>query len=92
MSERKIFQDSVTPLPPQPGLTPDGLMVNAAAPQHPDETLTVHFSLSIAPDVQKQLEERVARGEVVPPDDLDKMFRAKPADTQALVSWLGANG
>jgi kumamolisin len=92
MSERKLFQDSVTPLPATPGLTPEGLMVNAMTPQHPDETMNVHFSLSIAADVQSQLEEKVAKGETVPPEELDKLYNVKPADKDALVAWLKANG
>jgi kumamolisin len=92
MSERKVFQDSVTPLPAQPGITPEGLMVNAMTPERPDETLNVHFSLNIANDVQAQLEQKVAKGEVVPAEELDKLYTAKPADTQALLSWLTANG
>jgi kumamolisin len=92
MSERKVFQDSILPLPAQPGLTPEGLMINGVQPQRPDETMDVHFSLSVAPDVQSQLEERVAKGEVVPPAELDKLYNAKPADTQALSAWLKSNG
>jgi kumamolisin len=92
MSERKTFQDSVTPLPSHPGLTPDGLMINAITPEHPDETLDVHFSLSIASDVQSQLEEKIAKGETVSPEELNKLYTAKPADRDALVSWLKANG
>src|SRR5450631_1926730 len=92
MSERKLFQDSVTPLPATPGLTPEGLMVNALTPQHPDETMNVHFSLSIAADVQSQLEEKVAKGETVPPEELDKLYNVKPADKDALLTWLKANG
>ncbi len=92
MSERKLFQDSVTPLPAQPGLTPEGLMVNAMTPQYPDETINVHFSLSVAADVQSQLEEKVAKGQVVPLEELNKLYNAKPADAEALTSWLKANG
>src|SRR5215831_5028264 len=92
MSARKLFQDSVLPLPSQPGATPDGLMVAAATPEHPDETLEVHFSLNIAPDVQSDLEAKIAKGEVVPPEQLEKLYTAKPDDVKALQSWLKANG
>lgn len=92
MSERKVFQDSVTPLPALPGTTPEGLMVAAMTPERPDETLNIHFSLNVAADIQAQLEAKVAKGEVVPPEELDKLYTAKPADTQALVTWLKANG
>jgi kumamolisin len=92
MSERKIFQDSITPLPAEPGITPGGLMVNAMTSGHPDETMNVHFSLSIAADVQAQLEQKVANGEIVPPEELNKLYNAKPADKDALVAWLKTNG
>ena len=85
MSDRKVFQDSITPLPAEPGITPDGLVVNAAAPG-PDETINVHFSLSIAPDVQAQLEQKIAKGEVVPVEQVNKRYNTKPADKDALVS------
>lgn len=91
MSDRKLFPDSVTPLPAEPGITPEGLVVNAPTPR-PDETMDVHFSLSIAPDVQSQLEQKVAKGEVVPVEELNKLYNAKPADKDALVSWLKSNG
>jgi kumamolisin len=92
MAERKMFPDSITPLPSTPGITPEGVTVGAMTPAHPDETMEVHFSLSIAADVQSQLEERVAKGEVVPPEQLDKLYDAKPSDTAALSAWLKANG
>ncbi|MDQ6759702.1 MAG: S53 family peptidase [Acidobacteriota bacterium] len=91
MSDRKTFTDSVTPLPDQPGPTRGGLVVNAAAPQT-DEMMSLHFSLAIAPDAVKQMEEKVAKGEVIPPGELEKMIGAKAADPQPLISWLKANG
>ena len=92
MSERKLFPDSVTPLPSTPGLTPEGLAVNAMTTEHPDETMNIHFSLSIAADVQSQLEEKVAKGETVPLEELDKLYNVKTADKDALVTWLKTNG
>jgi kumamolisin len=92
MSLRKVFQDSVVPLPAEPGVTPGGLIVNAMPPDHPDETMDVHFSLSIANNVQSQLEAKVARGETVPPEELEKLYSATPKQREALSSWLEANG
>lgn len=80
------------PLPSQPGPTSEGLMVNTASAQPDDQTLTLHFSLALAPGAEKQVEERVAKGEVIPPAELDKIFAAKPDDTQKVVSWLKTNG
>jgi len=92
MSDRKVFNDSVLPLPPQPGPTHDGMLLAPAQPQHGDEMMDVHFSLSLPPGVQEQLEARVAKGEVVPAAELDKIYTSKPADAEALKAWLKAQG
>lgn len=92
MSERKIFQNSVTPLPVQEGLTHNGLMVNAATPEHRDQEMTLLFSLEIPQEAQAELEAKVARGEVVPPDEIQKDYSADPAELEALTSWLKEQG
>jgi kumamolisin len=92
MSDRKVFHDSVIPLPQQPGLTTHGLLIAAAEPQHGEETMDVHFALAPSPAAEQQLEARVARGEVVPPDELASLYTAHPADADALEAWLQAEG
>jgi kumamolisin len=92
MSDRKVFEDSVTPLPPETGLTPKGLMLSAAAPEHRKETMTVLFSLAIPPEAEARLEAKVARGEVVPLGELQKDYTAEPAERAALVGWLKKQG
>lgn len=92
MSDRKVFQDSVTPLPETSGLSPSGLMVNAAEASHRAEKMTILFSLSIPPETQAELEDRVARGEVVPLDELQKDYVPDAADREALVTWLKKHG
>src|SRR5213592_321927 len=44
---RKVFEDSVVPLPPDDGLAPNGLVVQAAAPRNASETMEVMFSLAL---------------------------------------------
>jgi len=68
------------------------MLLAPAQPQHGDEMMDVHFSLSLPPGVQEQLEARVAQGEVVPAAELDKMYTSKPADAEALKAWLKAQG
>jgi kumamolisin len=92
MSDRKVFQDSVIALPQQPGLTANGMLLSAAEPMHGDEMMDLHFSLSLAPGVQQQLEARVAKGEVVPLPELEKLYTATPADASTLTDWLKAEG
>lgn len=90
MAERKVFTDSVTELPDQPGPTPRGMMVAAAAPEDRDEHMTILFSLDISSDKEADLEERVARGDVVSLEELQKDYAPKTADRDKLVRWLKA--
>ena len=90
MAERKVFTDSVTELPDQPGPTPRGMMVAAAAPEDRDEHMTILFSLDIPSDKEADLEERVARGDVVSLEELQKDYAPKTADRDKLVRWLKA--
>jgi kumamolisin len=92
MGDRKVFSDSVTPLPDQLGLTPHGLMVNSIEPQRRNETMTLLFSMSIPADAGNDLEARVARGEVIGLDELRQKYATNPEDLQALVAWLKNQG
>ncbi len=90
MADRKVFQDSVTPLPEQHGLTRNGLMVNAAGTEQEDEIMTILFSLAVP--AQAELEERVAKGEVVPLAELQKKYVPDANDREALIAWLKGQG
>jgi kumamolisin len=92
MADRKTFNDSVIPLPRQPGLTPEGVLATAAESQHGDDMMDVHFSLSLPLGAEQQLEARVAKGEVLPLDQLDKIYTTNPDDAKALAAWLKAEG
>jgi kumamolisin len=92
MAERKVFQDSVTPLPDAPGPGPRGVMVAAAEPETANEEMSVLFSLEIPAAKTADLEERVARGEVVSPDELQQNYAPNAADRDKLVKWLKAQG
>ena len=92
MSERKLFPESVTPLPDAAGLTLNGLMIHAVEPVQLTELMTVFFSLSMAKDAQQRLEEKVAQAEVIPGDELKRDYAANPADMDRLVSWLKNQG
>jgi kumamolisin len=91
MSDRKVFTDSVTPLPDQ-GPAANGLLINAAKPEHRDEKMSLLFSVAIPDTAQAELEERVARGEVVSPSELKKKYSAQAGDVKGLVSWLKEQG
>lgn len=88
---RKVFHDSVTPLPSQEGLTPQGLLIQAKKPEHVDEKMTVLFSMAMPADAQAELERSVATGGVLTPEALQK-FTVSEADVTQLVDWLKAQG
>src|SRR2546425_9677886 len=92
MGQRKLFHDSVVELPQETGVTPAGMKVNARGPEHSDEKMTVSFSLSPDAAVNDQLEALVARGEVVPIDELQKKYGVTEKALAPLVAWLKKEG
>ena len=92
MAEGTVFHDSVTPLPDKPGHAPRGLIVAAAEPDPRKEQMTVLFSLEIPSEKTADLEECVARGEVVSPDELQRNYAPNAADRDKLVKWLKTQG
>src|SRR6476620_1609776 len=88
MTARKLFADSVTTLPDQPGTTDRGLIVQAAEPENQNESMTVLFSLEIPAEDQAELEQRVARGEVIPVDELHSKYTPVAAERNTLLKWL----
>jgi kumamolisin len=92
MNPRKIFHDSVVELPEQAGVTPTGLKVNAARPEHGDTKMTISFSLAIPQDAHDELEAAVAKGEVVSLDDLNTKYAVPAIDVDPLITWLKAQG
>jgi kumamolisin len=89
---RKVFNDSVTPLPQQMGTTPHGLILNAAQPDNRTESMTLLFSVAIPDADQAELEARVARGETVSPQELQSKYSPKAADLNPLKAWLKDQG
>jgi kumamolisin len=90
MSDRKVFTDSVTELPAQPGLAKNGLMVTQAKSDTRNEPMDLLFSLEMPS--KDDLEKRVAAGEVVAQEELNQKYTPKKADVDALKSWLVAQG
>ena len=91
IAERKVFHDSVVPIPVESGPAPHGLMVQPTASEHQDEKMTLHFSLALPDDVEADLEEKVARGQTVSADALSA-YGAGKADADSLAAWLKTKG
>lgn len=94
MSGRKVFTDSVTELPPpaDEGIVHEGLLLNATKPENKEEKMTILFSFSPSPEVQKQFEARVAKGEIIPSEELDQAYGSSAKDRNTLVAWLKKEG
>lgn len=92
MAGRKVFQDSVVPIPTDQGITPQGMIVAAAQPQHLDDPMTLHFSLELSSEARERLESAVARGEVVDPKDLGELTKGQDQRKSELSNWLKSQG
>ena len=90
MGDRKVFTDSTIPLPEETGVTKNGLIVNQAKPEHRNDRMALLFSLDMPS--QADLEQRVAKGEVISVDELNKKYAPKAADVDALRKWLTEQG
>jgi kumamolisin len=90
MSDRKIFTDSISPLPQQIGPTASGLMVAKATPEHRSTPMDLLFSLDMPG--QADLESRVAKGEVIPADEIRQKYSPNKSDAEALAAWLKGQG
>ena len=90
--DRKVFADSVTPLPPTDGPTHLGLMVARARPETGKERMTVVFSLALPDSAQADLQKMVAEGKIVAPKQLARNYSADAGDAKALTSWLKSEG
>jgi kumamolisin len=54
--------------------------------------MQILFSLPIPSDARARLEAKVAKGEVVAPQELERDYGAKAADVDKLVAWLKGQG
>jgi kumamolisin len=92
MPNRKMFPESIIPIPAGPGVTAQGMTINAAQPHDRDEKMDLSFSLSLPPAVKKELEERVDKGEVISPDEMKTKYSVDAATANALENWLKSQG
>jgi kumamolisin len=67
-------------------------MLSAVEPENRDEKMTILFSLAPQGGEQAQLEEKVAKGEVVSPAELQKAYAPSAGDRKQLMDWLKKEG
>ena len=88
---RKAYANSVTTIPVQQGIAPQGFIVHATEPINKQQEMTVLFSLSIPAAAETDLEAKVAGSHVLSPDQ-QKNYQADASDVNQLVSWLKPQG
>ncbi|MGD0190414.1 MAG: S53 family peptidase [Rhizomicrobium sp.] len=89
---RKVFTDSIVPLPDHSGVTPHGLMVNLAAAPDRSQKLRLLFSLDMPPDLKSDLEAKVAAGQTVPRDQLNQKYGPDKSKADQVAGWLKDQG
>jgi len=92
MADRKVFSDSVVPLPDHSGVTPHGLMVNLAEAPDTTQAMPLLFSLGLAEDQQAALEAAAASGKRLDRKQIAEGFGPSQAAVDNLVTWLKQNG
>jgi kumamolisin len=92
MAERKVYHDSVEPLPDEPGLTTAGIFQHEDKPEDMGAPMTLVFGLRPAQERHDELEARVAAGEVVPADELTERYRVPEESVKTLTGWLTDQG
>jgi kumamolisin len=93
MAHRKIFHDSVGPLPaPGPERPADGPPVAESAVTDGNESISLLFSLTLPAEAAAQLEAAVARGIPVRRDELHTRFAVPREQVDRLAEWLRAQG
>jgi len=92
MAKIKLFPNSVIPMDSTPGLAANGMIVNSLEVAHRAELMSLHFSLTLPSALNDELEQRVAKGEIVPTAELNGKYVADDTSAKSLVAWLKTNG
>src|SRR4051812_14140358 len=91
MAERKVFEDSVVPLPEEDGAIQRGMLVQAASASDQKDTMDVLFALGLDSKAKADLEDKVAAGEVVSSEELAAVTVPEES-RKKLTDWLASHG
>ena len=92
---RVAFTDSIREVPAaSPGATPDPrhAAVVRAALSAAEASAPMDVEVALRMRNFAELQARVARGEIIPPDEMAAKYFPLPADYAAVVAWLDAQG
>jgi kumamolisin len=88
MAERKVFENSVVPLPDAAGPMEHAFLAAASTLPPPDQPMDVMFSIDTSDDARAELEKAVSEGRTLAPDDIVSRLGGDPAAVDKLVAWL----
>jgi len=89
MENRKVFKESILPLPKENKVSPVGLMLQPTITEHLSEQIPVVFAMKIPAKAQRELEQRVSSGQkIMSINEQGVAYSPKKEDIDALVSWL----
>ncbi len=91
MAGRKVFADSVVPLPEEDGPIQRGMLVQSASASDKTDTMDVLFALGLDAKAKADLEDKVAAGEVVSPEELAAVTVPEKS-RKKLTDWLTSHG
>ena len=91
MAGRKVFEDSVVPLPEEDGPIQRGMLVQSASASDKTDTMDVLFALGLDAKAKADLEDKVAGGEVVPSEELAAVTVPEKS-REELTAWLASHG
>lgn len=93
MPDRVVLQDSVSPLPEKMelGNTPSTIDENLQ-PAERGSALSLLISICADAGAHESLEEKVARGEIISPEELASTYAAPPANRNRVRAWLISQG
>ena len=92
MADRKVFNNSIVPLPLEGTHPALGLVIQQAQPFDRDRRLTLNFAFHLPTETRLDLEASIAKGEVVPIADQDERYRPSQDDVGRLQEWLVGQG
>jgi kumamolisin len=86
---RKVFTTSVIPLPEEATVPTGGrLVAKANLEAVATKKLSFTINLAIPEDARKELESRVAKGEIISKEEMDERYSPKADDIAKLAKWL----
>jgi kumamolisin len=87
---RKVFTESVIPLPESTAAPINGRTVAKATAQTAKQKVKFAIALTMPAKAKQELADRIAKGEVLTAKEIDEKYSPPAGDVEKLVKWLKA--